>query len=160
MGRRTKWGEVTRKRWGESDRIALAFAKVDFNRVIQDRSCMRYFALLVMLWAAGASAFGQESPAAPPRELPKLESFSTANVDRQANPCDDFYSYADGKWIAAHPIPADQVVWGVGNPLELWNESLLAKTLEQVSEDDGKRTENEQKVGDYYFACMDTKNID
>ncbi len=122
---------------------------------------MRYFAMMLAMCVAGAGAFGQEkSPDAPPKELPKLESFNTANVDRTANPCEDFYAYADGKWIAAHPIPVDQVMWGVESPLELWNETLLAKTLEQTSVPDAKRTPNEQKVGDYYFACMDTKNIE
>jgi endothelin-converting enzyme/putative endopeptidase len=122
---------------------------------------MRYFAMLLALCLAGAGAFGQEgSPAAPPKELPKLESFSTANTDAGVNPCDDFFAYADGKWIAAHPIPADQVTWGVESPLELWNETLLVKTLEQASVDEAKRTPNEQKVGDFYFACMDTKTID
>src|SRR5271157_5675940 len=122
---------------------------------------MRYFAMLLALCAAGAGTFGQDkSPTTPPKELPKLESFSTANTDANGNPCDDFYAYADGKWTAAHPIPADQVTWGVGSPLELWNETVLVKTLEQTSADDAKRTANEQKVGDYYFACMDTKTID
>jgi putative endopeptidase len=122
---------------------------------------MRTFAMLLVLCVAGTGAFGQEgSLATPPKELPKLESFNTANTDAGANPCDDFFAYADGKWIAAHPIPSDQVTWGVGSPLELWNETLLVKTLEQTSADDPKRTPNEQKVGDYYFACMDTKTID
>jgi len=122
---------------------------------------MRYFAMLLALCAAGAGTFGQDkSPTTPPKELPKLESFSTANTDAGVNPCDDFFEYTNGKWIAAHPIPADQVMWGVGSPLELWNETVLVKTLEQVSAEDAKRTPNEQKVGDYYFACMDTKTID
>jgi len=122
---------------------------------------MRYFAMLLALCATGAGTFAQDkSPATPPKELPKLESFTTVNADPGVNPCDDFYAYADGKWLAAHPIPADQVAWSVGSPLELWNETLLVKTLEQVSAEDAKRTPNEQKVGDFYFACMDTKTID
>jgi endothelin-converting enzyme/putative endopeptidase len=121
---------------------------------------MRYFAMLLALCVAVAGAFAQEeSPATPPKELPKLESFSTANTDASVNPCDDFFAFADGKWIAAHPIPADQANWGVDSPLELWNETLLVKTLDQASADDAKRVPNEQKVGDYYFACMDTKTI-
>jgi endothelin-converting enzyme/putative endopeptidase len=122
---------------------------------------MRYLAMLLVMCAAGAGGFGQgKSPAEPPKELPKLESFSTGNVDATVNPCDDFFAYTNRKWLAAHPIPADQVMWGVESPLELWNETLLAKTLEQASVEDAKRTPNEQKVGDYYFACMDTKNIE
>jgi endothelin-converting enzyme/putative endopeptidase len=88
-----------------------------------------------------------------------LEHFNTANVDTKADPCDDFYKYADGKWLAAHPIPADQAFWGVASPLQLWNETVLLQTLEQNSADNPKRSPNEQKVGDYFFACMDTKTI-
>ena len=115
---------------------------------------------LIVLFAF--SAFPQEPPRpkAPPKELPQLEHFNTANVDAKAEPCDDFYKYADGKWFASHPIPADQVVWGVASPLQLWNETVLLQTLEANSPDNPKRTPNEQKIGDYYFACMDTKGID
>ena len=121
---------------------------------------MRYFAMLLALCMTGAGAFGQEaSPTVPPKELPKLESFSTANTDAGVNPCDDFFAYTNGKWIAAHPIPADQVMWGVESPLELWNQTLLAKTLEQVSADDPKRTPNEQKVGDYYFRAWTRRRL-
>jgi len=89
-----------------------------------------------------------------------LEHFNTTNVDTKAEPCADFYKYADGKWLAAHPIPADQVVWGVSSPLRLWNETVLLQTLEANSPEKPTRTPNEQKIGDYYFACMDTKAID
>jgi predicted metalloendopeptidase len=48
----------------------------------------------------------------------------------------------------------------VGSPLDLWNQVVLVKALEKVSVDDPKRTPDEQKVGDYYYACMDTKTIE
>ena len=109
------------------------------------------------------SGFAQQSsppPETPPKELPPLEHFSTTIVDANADPCEDFYKYADGKWLAAHPIPADQVTWGSASSLRLWNETLLLQALVQNSANDSARTPNEQKVGDYYFACMDTKTID
>jgi endothelin-converting enzyme/putative endopeptidase len=81
-------------------------------------------------------------------------------VDAKADPCEDFYGYADSKWLAAHPIPGDQATWGVASPLRLWNETVLLLALEQNSASDPKRTPNEQKVGDYYFACMDNKAIE
>ena len=96
----------------------------------------------------------------PSGKLPELEHFSAGSVDPTVNPCDDFYQYADGKWLSAHPIPADQAEWGVANPLQLWNETLLRETLEKTSAAEGRRTPNEQKVGDFYYACMDEKGID
>jgi endothelin-converting enzyme/putative endopeptidase len=96
----------------------------------------------------------------PSGKLPELEHFSAGSVDPTVNPCDDFYQYADGKWLSAHPIPADQAGWGVANPLQLWNETLLRETLEKTSAAEGRRTPNEQKVGDFYYACMDEKGID
>jgi putative endopeptidase len=112
------------------------------------------------LSSAASAQQPSPSPQSPPKELPKLEYFNTETVDSSADPCNDFFKYVNGKWLASHPIPADQVNWGVGNPLQLWNETVLVRALEQTSADDPKRTPNEQKVGNYYFACMDTKTID
>jgi endothelin-converting enzyme/putative endopeptidase len=99
------------------------------------------------------------SPQDPPAALPALEHFNTTNVDSTADPCDDFANYSNGKWLAGHPIPADQVTWGVNSPLSLWNETVLVLALEQNSAANPKRDANEQKVGDYYYACMDTKTV-
>jgi putative endopeptidase len=124
---------------------------------------MRIILFFEALLLVPSLSFGQQpsaSPGAPPKELPQLEHFNTANPDTKAEPCDDFYKYADGKWLAAHPIPADQVMWGVESPLKVWNETVLLQALEQNSPEAPKRTPNEQKSGDYYFACMDTKSID
>lgn len=117
------------------------------------------FSLVVLLFIL-SSAAAQQSSQTPPKELPKLEAFTTANADPSADPCDDFYKYADGKWLTANPIPADQVAWGSGSPLQLWNETVLLQTLETHSADNPNRTPNQQKVGDYHYACMDTENIE
>ena len=90
-----------------------------------------------------SSAFAQQtslSPQTPPKALPDLEHFNTTNVDAKADPCEDFYGYAEGRWLAAHPIPADQATWGVASPLRLWNETVLLLALEQNSANDPKRT--------------------
>jgi putative endopeptidase len=108
------------------------------------------------LLAAAQSA----SPDRPPADLPKLAHFGASEADLKVNPCTDFYQYVCAKWMAANPIPGDQPMWDTVGPLELWNETLLAETLEKLSENNPKRTANEQKVGDYYFACMDVGGID
>jgi putative endopeptidase len=122
---------------------------------------MQFSRIVLLLTAAPFMAAAQSTAPSekPPAELPKLEHFSPTLVDTAVNPCTDFYQYVCGKWVAAHPIPADEAHWGTWNPLELWNETLLLQTVEKLAANDPKRTPNEQKVGDYYAACMDIPGI-
>jgi endothelin-converting enzyme/putative endopeptidase len=105
--------------------------------------------------SAAATATADETKAAP-----KLEHFDPTAVDKALNPCDDFYKYACSKWIAANPIPADQVYWSTGSGLELWNDNVLRETLEANSKNDPKRSPVQQKIGDYWAACMDESGIE
>lgn len=90
---------------------------------------------------------------------PKLEHFDPQLVDPSLNPCDDFYKYACNKWLAANPIPPDQVFWSTGSGLELWNEGILRDTLEAASKNDASRSAVQQKIGDYWASCMDESGI-
>jgi putative endopeptidase len=104
---------------------------------------------------SGASAGAEaEKPA------PKLEHFDPNLVDPALNPCDDFYKYSCNKWLTANPIPPDQVFWSTGSGLELWNDTVLRETLEANSKTEGKRTAVQQKIGDYWAACMDESGIE
>lgn len=94
------------------------------------------------------------------KEAPKLEHFNPELVDKTLDPCASFYKYACNKWLTANPIPPDQVFWSTGSGLELWNESALRDTLEAASVNDPKRTPVQQKIGDYWAACMDESGIE
>ncbi len=106
--------------------------------------------------SAGAGANGAASQN---KEI-KLDHFDPALVDKSLNPCDDFYKYACNKWIAANPIPADQVYWSTGSGLEMWNDNVLRETLEAASKNDSNRSAVQQKIGDYWAACMDESGIE
>jgi len=93
-------------------------------------------------------------------KAPKLEHFDPDLVDKTLDPCNDFYKYSCSKWISANPIPPDQVFWSTGSGLELWNENLLRETLEAASKNDSNRTPVQQKIGDYWAACMDESGIE
>src|ERR1700736_2237349 len=91
---------------------------------------------------------------------PKLEHFDPAMVDTSLDPCQNFYQYACRKWNAANPIPADQAAWGTGSGLQYWNENILREAMEKAAAQTSNRTDYEQKIGDYWAACMDESGIE
>ncbi len=119
-------------------------------------------ALLGALVAFQHLTIAQTAPSpllTPPAELPAVEHFSALAADPSLDPCTDFYKYSCSKWFVGHPIPADEVAWGTSGPLGMWNDSVLAQTLQRLSSNDPARNANEQRIGDYYYACMDETNI-
>ncbi|HWZ84135.1 MAG TPA: M13 family metallopeptidase [Terriglobales bacterium] len=90
----------------------------------------------------------------------KLERFDPDMIDRELNPCSDFFQYSCGKWLKANPIPSDQPGWGTFNSLAIWNIAAVRETLEQAAVESNSRTSAEQKIGDYYAACANESAID
>jgi predicted metalloendopeptidase len=112
-----------------------------------------------MFVALAAVSAGQTIVPASPESMPALERFSSEQADKSLDPCTDFFQYACGKWIKAHPIPADQAGWGTLNSLAIWNIAAIHNTLEDAAGKSSNRTAIEQKVGDYYASCMDEATI-
>ncbi len=128
------------------------------------RIIIGFLVLMLPLAVLGQNANLNSAAAAAPsddtKEAPKLDHFDPNLVDKSLNPCDDFYKYACNKWIAANPIPADQVYWSTGGGLEMWNDNVLRETLEAASKNDSSRSPVQQKIGDYWAACMDESSIE
>jgi putative endopeptidase len=91
--------------------------------------------------------------------MPALERFNPDQVDKSMDPCSDFFRYTCSRWIRANPIPPDQGSWGTFNSLALWNIAAVHNTLEEAAQPSPNRTPIQQKVGDYYAACMDEDAI-
>ena len=81
--------------------------------------------------------------------------------DTTISPNQDFFHYANGTWINAHPIPDDQVRWGAFPILGEDNKKHLREIAEEASKKtDAKKGSPEQLVGDFYFSAMDTVTIE
>jgi putative endopeptidase len=79
------------------------------------------------------------------------------NLDTSVKPEDDFYEYANGGWLKANPIPADQTTWGSFNVVDENNKANLRKILDRVSANG--TTPIEKMVGDFYASGMDEATI-
>lgn len=116
---------------------------------------MRSFKFLAMLLVTSATMFAQSAPVAAAKAP---VSFDLTALDKTVNPCTDFYQYACGGWRANNPIPGDRARWGRSSELDEYNLAVLHNILE-TSAKPGKHTALEQKVGDFYAACMDEQTV-
>jgi endothelin-converting enzyme/putative endopeptidase len=125
---------------------------------------MRAFGALFLALVCGAAMGQQGSVSSGPPTPAKVvytptPSFDLSSIDATADPCQDFYKFACGHYAANHPIPADQsAVDGFYNLFNV-NTQQLSGILEKAAGGGAERTPNEQKIGDFYHACMDVEAI-
>ena len=104
-----------------------------------------------------AAALGVTKPGLAQSSAGAAPAVELASLDRTADPCNDFYQFACGGWIAGHPIPADRSGWARFDELQDRNNELLHRILETAA---AKPTAETRKIGDYYGSCMDEAGID
>jgi endothelin-converting enzyme/putative endopeptidase len=113
--------------------------------------------ILAILACAGAILCAQERPLA---SLPYTPSLEPAFIDRAVDPCVDFFRYSCGNWNKINPIPPDQSRWSVYAKMSQENQQFLWGMLEQAARPSATRTADEQKIGDFFAACMDEAAVE
>ncbi|KQQ86791.1 M13 family metallopeptidase [Massilia sp. Leaf139] len=74
-------------------------------------------------------------------------------------PGEDFFTYANGDWLAKTEIPADRGSWSAMGALAEETNARIAKMIEELGAD--KATSGEaRKVADFYAAYMDEAGIE
>jgi len=111
------------------------------------------------LFAQTGASPAASANAAPVTHYLPAPAFDLSSIDKAADPCTDFYKFACGNFAANHPIPADQPDVDQFYLLYNVNTQDLNGILTKFSVPSSQKTSNQQKIGDYYAACMNTDLI-
>ena len=88
-----------------------------------------------------------------------VAGFDFSSIDRSVSACQDFNKFANGGWMTKNPIPGAYSVWGRFTQLDEQNTNVLHDILDGLSK--GKPKDgNEQKIADFYGACMDEAKVE
>jgi endothelin-converting enzyme/putative endopeptidase len=83
-----------------------------------------------------------------------------SDIDRKADPCTDFFAYANGAWRASHPIPDYMDRWSKRWESGEINKEHVRDILTELSaKSDWPKGSAEQLAGDFYAACMDDAQV-
>lgn len=99
--------------------------------------------------------------ASPNSQAPKplASGLEISGMDTSVRPQDDFFAYANGKWLAETEIPADKASWG---SFDLLNEKNLEQ-LRTLIQEAAVATDADPiatKIGNFYNAFMNENRIE
>lgn len=87
----------------------------------------------------------------------QYSTIETEYMDKNVRPQDDFFLYANGKWVANNPVPSNESRWGSFNELDQSNKEKLTAILEEAQRLGGEKGSQNQLLGDYYASYKDTR---
>lgn len=81
-------------------------------------------------------------------------------MNASADPCEDFYEFANGGWMQSHAIPADRGLLGSFTLVQDNNKRILTKIIDSIPDSKSANLDanqdNLRKLKDTYNSCMNT----
>ncbi|CEF59415.1 Phosphate-regulating neutral endopeptidase [Strongyloides ratti] len=78
------------------------------------------------------------------------------SINEEVNPCEDFYDFACGKWIANNDIPDDLSSYGRFSALR---ENVSQEMKDLYNSDNTLKSKSVDYLKEIYKKCMDTKSL-
>jgi putative endopeptidase len=91
---------------------------------------------------------------------PTSQDFLASHLDTSVDPGVDFFQYANGGWLKAHPIPKSESSWGIGNEVDDELYARLRTISESAAKSHATPGSDQQKIGDFWATAMDTAKAD
>ncbi|MCU1238427.1 MAG: peptidase family protein [Candidatus Solibacter sp.] len=117
---------------------------------------MRILRIGLVAASISASVFGQGVGA----KGVGTKGIEPGDINRDADPCTDFYDFANGAWRARNPIPPAMQRWSRRWAAGESSKDRLKEILDDVAAKPGQPAGSvRQEIGDFYGACMDERAI-
>ena len=116
------------------------------------KTSLRVTLLSAALVFATGGAFATDAPAP--------TDFLAAHLDTSVDPGVDFFQYANGAWLKAHPIPASEAGWGIGNEVDDELYARLRGISESAAAGKAAPGSDQQKIGDFWATATDVAQAD
>ena len=115
--------------------------------------CSRHLASLLVGGALAALAPGALAQ-------PTTSVITPAAMDTTIAPGDDFFAFANGRWIAETTIPDDRSAYGVGTALVEATDRHVADLIRTAGDSAPAPGSEARKIADYYASYMDEVRIE
>ena len=110
-------------------------------------------AALALLIACSEAAVDKK-PGTPARDI------VAENVDSTINPGDNFFRFANGRWIKKNPIPGSENSWTIGHLVRDEINTNLRRINEDASKANAAEGSDTRKIGDFWSTAMDSAKAD